>query len=77
MPGNFVRYGDEEDLLHCGLDIDTITEILGLNCGENPQLTDDEEKKLLEGLQEYNERLSNMTEQQILDTHPHLLEDIF
>jgi hypothetical protein len=74
MLGKFIRYGDEEDLLHCGLDIDTITFLLGdySDNEENPHLTDEEEEELLKGLEEHNERLSKMTEQEIFDMYPYL-----
>jgi hypothetical protein len=72
MSNNYVRYSDDEDLLHCGLDIDTITDLL-----DDDKDVDDTEidYELLEKEQlEFDIELSNMTEEERKARYPHITE---
>jgi hypothetical protein len=70
MTNNYVRYSDEEDLLHCGLDIDTITSLLD----DDKDVDDTDYEAVEEEIFQLQVEFSNMTEEERIAAYPYLAE---
>lgn len=75
MPNNYVRYSDDEDLLHCGLDIDTITSLLGDDKDVND--TEIDYELIEEGDFLFQVEVANMTEEEKIARFPYIAENLF